>query len=60
VFNSPEKWAGKDGLRTEETPHPSGDGWRKRRRRTPSPQEGVKKLKKSKKVKNFLVLAVSL
>ena len=25
-------------LATEETPHPSGDGWRKRRRRTPSPQ----------------------
>jgi AbrB family looped-hinge helix DNA binding protein len=23
---------------TELTPHPSGDGWRKRRRRTPSPQ----------------------
>ena len=26
------------GVRTEATPHPSGDGWRKRRRRTPSPQ----------------------
>ena len=25
-------------MRAEETPHPSGDGWRKRRRRTPSPQ----------------------
>jgi hypothetical protein len=30
--------AGQDGLRREETPHPSGAGWRKRRRRKPSPQ----------------------
>ncbi|MGA2075092.1 MAG: hypothetical protein ABSH52_16500 [Terriglobia bacterium] len=25
-------------IESEETPHPSGDGWRERRRRTPSPQ----------------------
>jgi hypothetical protein len=37
-YSCSEALAGQDGLQTEETPHPSGDGWRKRRRRTPSPQ----------------------
>ena len=27
-----------NAIGTEETPHPSSDGWRKRRRRTPSPR----------------------
>jgi hypothetical protein len=36
--SSCEALAGQDGLGTGKTPHPSGDGWRKRRRRPPSPQ----------------------